>query len=569
MRCRSGWSGLLAISAALAACNEDGSTTSESEPHSPVTSSGERASPRAVLDSPEHIAKDLYFVELEEAPTSRGGHLDRLQVERARFHRRARIAGVALEERYAYTRLWSGLSARVPATQIAALRAVDGVKAVFPVHTVQLDHAPSGNVTPDLFTALAMTGADVTQSALGFTGENVLVGVIDSGIDHDHPDLGGCFGAGCRVAIGHDFVGDAYDASDPSTLPEPDDDPDDCGGHGTHVAGIIGASGVVKGVAPAVTFAAYRVFGCTGSAGTDVILKAMESASADGVRVVNMSLGTPFAWPASPEAQAASQLVKSGVVVVGSIGNSGASGLWAAGAPGNGDLVIGTASVENTVTAGAAFQISPHATPASSGLFGFNAAAGSPVIPSSGTWPLARTGTATATSDGCAALPAASLVGRIALVRRGGCGFFVKATNAQAAGAAGVVLYNNAPEALNPSVEGTPAITIPVVGISGAAGEAINAALDAGAITLAWGARVSVPNPLANTLSSFSSFGLTAELGFKPDIAAPGGSIYSTWPVELGGYLSESGTSMASPHVAGAAALLIQARPGLTATEVR
>lgn len=568
MRGRSGWSGLLAISAALAACN-DGSTTSESEPHPPATSSEERVSPRTVIDAPDHVARDLYFVELEEAPTSRGGHLDRLKVERARFHRRARLSGVAVEERYAYTRLWNGISVRMTADRIAALRAVAGVKAVFPVHTVQLDDAPSSDAAPDLFTALAMTGADITQSALGFTGKKVLVGVIDSGIDYDHPDLGGCFGAGCRVAIGHDFVGDAYDAGDPSTLPEPDDDPDDCGGHGTHVAGIIGANGLVKGVAPEVTLGAYRVFGCNGSAGTDVILKAMERASADGVRVLNLSLGTPFAWPESPEAQAANQLVKSGVVVVGSIGNSGSNGLWAAGAPGNGDLVIGTASVENTVIASAAFRISPHDGLASDGLVAFNAATGSPVIPSAGTLPLIRTGTVTATSDACTALPAGSLTGQIALIRRGGCGFFVKATSAQAAGAAGVVLYNSAPEALNPSAEGTPAVTIPVVGISGADGEAINARLDAGSVTLAWGARLSVANTLANTLSSFSSLGLTAELGFKPDIAAPGGSIYSTWPLELGGYLSESGTSMASPHVAGAAALLIQARPGLSATEVR
>lgn len=568
MRCRSGWSGLLALSAALAACN-DGSTTSESEADSPMTSPGERVTPRAVVELPFHVAKDLYFVELEEAPTSRGGHLDRLVVERTRFHHRARLSGVALEERYSYSRLWNGLSVHMTADQVAALRAVGGVKAVFPVHTVQLDDTPSSNVTPDLFTALAMTGADVAQSTLGLTGQKVLVGVIDSGVDHDHPDLGGCFGAGCRVAMGHDFVGDAYDAGDPSTLPEPDDDPDDCGGHGTHVAGIIGANGLLKGVAPEVTLAAYRVFGCSGSAGTDVILEAMERASADGVRVLNMSLGTPFAWPESPEAQAANQLVRSGVVVVASTGNSGAAGLWAAGAPGNGDLVIGTASVENTVSAGAAFQISPHDTLANNGLIAFKVAGGSPLVPSTGTLPLTRTGTVTTTNDACAALPAGSLTGQVALIRRGGCGFFVKATNAQAAGAAGVVFYNNLPEALNPSVEGKPAVALPVVGISGADGAALDAELGAGSVTLAWGGVLSVANPLAHTLSSFSSFGLTAELGFKPDIAAPGGSIYSTWPLELGGYLSESGTSMAAPHVAGAAALLLQARPGLSAIDVR
>lgn len=573
MGARSGWFGLLALSAALAACNE-GSTASQPEPGSPETAPAESIAPRAVLDGPEHIAPDLYFVQLEEEPTSRGGHLDRLQAERTRFHSRARLSGVSLSERYAYTRLWNGLSVRMTADQIAALRAVDGVKAVFPVHTVTLDDVPNSNVTPDLFTALAMTGVDIAQNTLGLTGQKVLVGVIDSGIDYNHPDLGGCFGAGCRVALGHDFVGDKYDAGSSTTLPEPDGDPDDCAGHGTHVAGIIGANGLVRGVAPAVTFGAYRVFGCAGSAGTDVILEAMETAAADGMRVINMSLGTPFAWPESPEAQAANQLVKEGVVVVASIGNSGDKGLWAAGAPGNADLVIGTASVENTSIAGPAFQIAPHDTMAGTGLVGFNPAAAAPPSPISGSFPLTRTGTVTTANDGCVAPAAGSLSGQIVLVRRGTCGFVVKAANMQAAGAAGVILYNNqagvltatvAPSAAVPTV-----ITIPVVAISAADGEAINAQMDAGAVTLAWGTSVvSAANALASTLSEFSSIGLTAELGFKPDLAAPGGSIYSTWPVELGAYASLSGTSMASPHLAGTVALLLEARPGISATDVR
>jgi subtilisin family serine protease len=572
MRGRSGWFGLLAVSAALTACNE-GATTSEPESAAPADPLAPVAVV-AVVEPPAHVVPELYFVQLEAEPTSRGGHLDLLETEHARFHRQARFSGVELQERYSYTRLWNGLSVHMTADQIAVLRGVEGVKAVFPVHKVELDDVPNGNVTPDLFTALAMTGADVAQNTLGLTGNKVLVGVIDTGIDYNHPDLGGCFGVGCRVAKGYDFVGDNYDANNGSTLPEPDGNPDDCAGHGTHVSGIIGANGGVKGVAPGVTFAAYRVFGCSGSAGTDVILKAMETAAADGVRVVNMSLGSSFAWPESPEAQAANQLVNEGVVVVASIGNSGANGLWAAGAPGNGDLVIGTASVENTAIAGPAFQITPHDTMPGVGLVGFNPATGAPSAPISGSFPLTRTGTITTTNDGCTAPTAGSLTGKIVLVRRGTCGFVVKAANMQAAGAAGVVLYNNTTGILNPSVLPTMAvptiITIPVVAITAADGVAINAQMDAGATTLGWGTGVvSTVNTLANTLSGFSSLGLTAELGFKPDLAAPGGSIYSTWPLELGGYASLSGTSMASPHVAGTVALLLQGRPGLTATEVR
>ena len=569
MKARLAWFSLLA----LAACREVTTTTTTPAPEAKglTNTPGEAVAPRGVDEASAHVAPDLYFVELEEEPTARGGHLDRLHAERARFHRRARLAGVTLHERYAYTRLWSGLSVHMTADQVTALRTVEGVKAVFPVHTVTLDDVPGAPSTPDLFSSLAMTGTDVAQNRLGLTGEKVLVGVIDSGVDYNHPDLGGCFGPGCRVALGYDFVGDHYDANDATKLPEPDDDPhDDCNGHGTHVAGILGANGVVKGVAPGIKFASYRIFGCSGATGTDVILKAMERAESDGVRVLNLSLGSPFTWPESPEAQAANQLVDDGVVVVASIGNSGANGLWGAGAPGNADLVIGVASVDNTAVVGPAFQIAPYATLTHEGLIGFTAASGAPTAPLTGASPLQRTGTVTASNDACLALPAGSLTGQIALVRRGGCTFFLKASNVQAAGASALVFYDNQAGVLTPTVAGTPAITLPVVSITEADGAAVNAQLDAGPVTLEWGTKVaSTANLTANQASTFSSLGLTAELGFKPDIAAPGGSIYSTFPLALGGYTSLSGTSMASPHLAGTVALLLQARPSLSPTLVR
>jgi subtilisin family serine protease len=99
------------------------------------------------------------------------------------------------------------------------------------------------------------------------------------------------------VAYGYDFVGDAFTGEN---TPVPDDDPDDCHGHGTHVAGIVGASGGIVGVAPDVTFGAYRVFGCTGYTWADIMIAAMEMALADGMDILNMSIGAAFTWPQYP-----------------------------------------------------------------------------------------------------------------------------------------------------------------------------------------------------------------------------------------------------------------------------
>jgi minor extracellular serine protease Vpr len=345
----------------------------------------------------------------------------------------------------------------------------------------------------------------------------------------------------------------------------PDANPDDCNGHGTHVAGIVGANGGgIKGVAPGVSFGAYRVFGCVGSTSSDIILEALERAHADGMDVVNQSLGASRQWPQYPTAQATSRLVKRGIVMVASIGNNGPGGSppdaqFAAGAPGVGERVIGVASYDN-----AQRSFTVNGTP-----YGYNAASGSPLPPTSGSLPMARTGTPTTVDDACVALPAGSLAGQAVLIRRGTCGFIVKAGNAQAAGAAAIVLYNNAAGALNPTVAGTPAITIPVVAITAAQGAALDSAIAAGPTTLAWGADyVGYPFGTGGLISGFSSFGLAADLSFKPNLGAPGGAIFSSYPLELGGAATLSGTSMSSPHVAGAVALILEARPRIKARDM-
>ena len=512
-----------------------------------------------------------WFVELASPPAADGTSGTTLKAEKQAFRAAARKAGVAYSERFAFDVLWNGLSINASGTELGKLSRIEGVKAIYPVERVELPPTSPGG-DPDLFTALAMTGADIAQSELGYTGTGIKVAVMDTGIDYDHPDLGGCFGPGCRVAYGYDLVGNAYnnDAASPgyNPVPTPDPLPDDCNGHGTHVAGIVGADGVVTGVAPGVTFGAYRVFGCAGSTSADIMIQAMELALADDMDVLNMSIGSSFQWPQYPTAQAATRLVNRGMVVVASIGNSGTSGLYAASAPGLGSKVIGVASFDNShITTPRSFTISPDDR-----RVAYNQATAAPTAPTAGTFPMARTGTQASAADACNAVAPApgSLTGRIALIRRGTCGFHEKARNAQAAGAIAVVIYNNVPGIQNITVAGVPAITIPVVSISQADGHVIDTRLAGGPVDLTWTSEPGqAGNPTGGLISSFSSYGLSPDLEVKPDIGAPGGLIFSTYPVELGSYAVISGTSMASPHVAGAAALLLEARPHTPSQAVR
>jgi subtilisin family serine protease len=499
-----------------------------------------------------------WFVELASKPAVEGTSQKALKQERKAFRAAARKAGLKYKEHFAFGKLFNGLSVTIEPRDLGKLSRIQGVKALYPVLSIPVPETVPGS-SPELYTAITMTGADIAQNELGYTGAGIKVAVMDTGIDYDHPDLGGCFGDGCRVAYGWDFVGDDYDAGS-NPVPVPDDDPDDCGGHGTHVAGIVGANGTVVGVAPDVTFGAYRVFGCTGSTSTDIMIAAMEMALEDGMDVLNMSIGSSFwSWPQYPTAAASDRLVNKGMVVVASIGNSGAFGTFAAGAPGVGEKVIGTASFDNTSVFLPYFEVDDS-------KIGYVAMSFAGPTPTSGMEDYVFIGRACNVSQGDTLL--ADPTGKAALIVRGACSFNEKATFAIDSGATSVVIHNSSPGVFNGTLGSEIDGTTPVVGISLEDGMFMRD--EALVPTLTWtDQKTSSPNPTGGLIASSSSYGLAADLSLKPDIGAPGGSIYSTYPLEKGGYATLGGTSMASPHVAGGAALMLQAHPKTNSQAMR
>jgi subtilisin family serine protease len=186
--------------------------------------------------------------------------------------------------------------------------------------------------------------------AAGFTGKGIKIGLVDTGIDYTHPALGGCFGPGCIVSYGRDYVGDYYDEY-AEAKPAPDDDPyDGCNGHGTHTAGIIAAQKNpfgFTGVAPGVQLGAYRVTSCRGNVHEDIYLKGFNDAFEAGSDIISTSTLFNSDWKEDPAAILLSRIVKQGIPCIVPMGNSGQMGLFSTGSPAVATGVTAVGSVIN------------------------------------------------------------------------------------------------------------------------------------------------------------------------------------------------------------------------------
>lgn len=421
-------------------------------------------------------------------------------------------------------------------------------------------YKPTQNLSPFLI------NADEVWSVLGGqadAGAGVKVGIIDTGIVDSHPFFA------CKSDITHQVF--VSGVANPAGLPTIVFD------HGTHVAGTVGGcvtdgstaapvpvSGNLSGVAPGAELHDYNVFpgfgagfvAFGGSAFSHDIAAAIEKALLDGMDIVNMSLGGSVQGPHDFLAEASNNAVEAGLIVVVAAGNSG---------PGDATVESpGTAS--NVITAGAATNAHLPGVDVTVGTTGYVGAAGDfgPYgdATSGDLFDVATTGDATACNP-----ISADLTGLIALIDRGVCSFSIKIRNAQTAGAVGVLVANNTGgPATAMGSDGTPdQPTIVGVMVSQDDGAAIRAG-GLGATTI--GPAVEELPAEPNVLAGFSGRGPTPfTYQVKPDVVAPGVNVYSS--VFDDEFAFFQGTSMATPHVAGSAALLLAANSGWGPTEVK
>jgi uncharacterized repeat protein (TIGR01451 family) len=487
-------------------------------------------------------------------------------------------------------RVSKALNAIAVAVRPEALPQIARISGVRSVRPLVLEYPSNSTSVP--FLGVPKVWENTLGLPFAATGDGISIGIIDTGIDYQHPHFGGTgiladYQNNDRTALetgeanvefptakvvgGFDFAGDAYNGG----VATPDPDPMDCNGHGSHVAGTAGGFGVVDstdttfpgpydtavpfgtlsvgpGTAPEADLYALRVFGCGG--GTNLTVQAIEWSMdpnddadfSDHLDVINMSLGSANGSVSSPTAQASENAALIGVIVVTSAGNS-ADTYFIIGSPGVAGRAIAVANVGDSGVGGSVLQVnSPPGIAGNYPALPANFANNPPPPPPA---PNGQTGSVVLVDDGSTAgggtvndgcetpfANAAAVAGNIALIDRGVCGFEIKVRNAQLNGAIAALVANNVPDDPGLTLMGcttaggcAPVITIPSVFVSQATRLAITGAAPPVSGTL------NGPNQGVNggdVISASSSRGprnaSSSPIRLKPDVAAPGTNITST-----------------------------------------
>lgn len=483
-----------------------------------------------------------------------------------------------------FTTAFNGFSGVVEFGKIAEIEKLSGVSNV----TIATEYERPVE-QPNMKYSKELVEAQQAWDDYGYNGEGMIVGIIDTGIDPNHRDF--VLTDESKVALTQTDVetfisennlpGQYHTAKVPYGYNYMDQNQEvldlgpDASHHGMHVAGTAGANGDeenggIKGVAPEAQLLALKVFGNDPnmpSTWGDIYVKAIDDAIILGADVLNLSLGSTasFVSPEDPEQKAIARAVENGVLMSISAGNSAHLGngfaaanpyasnpdIGVVGAPGLSYDSLQVASLDNSFMDldAATFVVGEETVKAP-----FLSA--SSVHPNSlGSQPFELVHVGGSGIGVKADFDGADYTGKFVLVKRGN-GFVDTATNAQNAKAAGVIVYNHSEGYVNMASDAT--IKIPQLFMLKTNGEYLANQLKAGqAITISFNGDVTTaPNPTAGKMSDFTSWGVTPNLDFKPEITAPGGNIYST--LQNNEYGVKSGTSMAAPHVAGGSAIVLQ-----------
>jgi minor extracellular serine protease Vpr len=481
----------------------------------------------------------------------------------------------------------NAIAVRIDASQLKAVAALAGVKAVRPVTHPKLD----------LSETVPYVGGTAVQ-ATGVDGTGVRVAVLDSGIDYTHKNISGpgtaeaytaAWGTStsdprnttrdglfptAKVVDGFDFVGEAWPSGDRTEDP----DPIDFEGHGTHVADIIAGKsldGTHVGMAPGASLLAVKVCSAVSSSCNGVaLLKGVDFSLdpngdgdfSDAVDVMNLSLGSSYGQIEDDLSQALSNAVDLGVVVVASAGNS-ADRPYITGSP---SIAAGVIGVAQTQTPSAkVFPVVVNSPAAIAGSYTNTAALEWAPVGEGATGDIKTALQAGAANNlACTPLPPGSLTGKIALIDRGSCAVSIKVDNAAKAGATGVLVALVAPgDAITFSFGGGTTF-VPSLVIQQSLGNSIKGQLNGGAVVnVSFSPASSIP--LVGSMVGSSSRGPAYGTHLiKPEIGAPGASLSA----EAGtgdGQTVFGGTSGAAPMVAGAAVLMVQALPTAPVMQIK
>ncbi|MDQ6704640.1 MAG: S8 family serine peptidase, partial [Acidobacteriota bacterium] len=476
--------------------------------------------------------------------------------------------------------LVNALFVRIPEAKAARLENIPGVLRVHKVYSMRhlLDRAA---VIHNLPQAWSQVGVD--RAGLG-----IKIGIIDSGIDIGHP---GFQDATLPMPAGFPLVNTDSDIQftnnkvivaraypDLLASPDPDTSARDRDGHGTAVAmcaaGVqtAGPLATISGFAARAYLGSYKIEGspqANPNPSSDATLKAFEDATNDGMDIISLSSGVPLplSFDADPTIAAVEHAASLGVIVIVSAGNQG---------PGAASI-SSPASAPSAIAAGASRNDRTFISQAVvNGVGSFTAYPGDKSGSSAITAPLADVAALDGNGQACAALPANSLTGKIALILRGPCTFEIKLNNVAAAGAAGGLIYTTPDRDVGRIGEGS--ATLPAQMVSNADGLTIKSQLASQpslTATLNFGSFLQGIDP--NRISDYSSRGPNVDFAVKPDLVAVGQDVYTAAQkfdpagdvYDPAGFALLDGTSFSAPITAGAAAVVKGFRPGLTAAQYR